>query len=100
MLWYTVVAIAYGAFTFLFVRFFIWMTLAFTHKSVGFLVSKTTDSEQSMWGSMWPGSGFWHLPYMVDYLSLSWSKRVAAFIIAFWAFLVISFLVAYLISYH
>jgi hypothetical protein len=100
MLWYTVVAIIYGAFTFLFVRMFIWLTLAFTHKAVGFLVARTTDGEQALWPSLWPGSSVWHLPYQVDWISLSFGQKVAAFFIAIWVFLVIAFLGAYLVSYY
>jgi hypothetical protein len=100
MLWYTVVAIIYGAFTFLFVRVFIWLTLAFTHKAVGFLVTRTTDGEHALWTALWPGSGVWHLPYHVDYISLSFGQKVAAFLIALWVFLVIAFLGAYLVSYY
>ncbi len=100
MLWYTVVAIFYGAITFVFVRLFIWLTLAFTHYFVGLALGRTTDGEQNLWGAMWPGSTMWHLPYHVDYISLSFGQRVAAFFVAFWVFLVIAFLGAYLISYY
>jgi hypothetical protein len=100
MLWYTVVSIVYGAFTFLFVRLFIFLTLAFAHKATGFWVVRTTHGEQPLWGSIWPGSGLWHLPYNVDYFSLSAGQSIAAFFVAIWVFLAISFLGAYLISYY
>src|SRR5205807_6154878 len=49
MLWYTIVAIVYGALTFLFVRLFIFMTLALTHRFVGLWIARTTDGEQNLW---------------------------------------------------
>jgi len=100
MLWYTVVAIVYGAFTFLFVRLFVYLTLAFAHKFTGLWVGRTTAGEQPVWGSIWPGSGLWHMPYEIPYLSLSTGQSIAAFFVALWVFLTISFLGAFLISYY
>lgn len=100
MLWYTVVAIVYGAFTFLFVRLFVYLTLAFAHKFTGLWVGRSTAGEQPVWGSIWPGSGLWHMPYEIPYLSLSPGQSIAAFFVAMWVFLTISFLGAFLISYY
>ncbi len=100
MLWYSIVAIAYGAFAFLFVRLFVYMTLAFAHKFTGLWVASTTSGEQPVWNSIWPGSGMWHLPYEIPYLSLSVGQSIAAFSVAVWVFLTISFLGAFLISYY
>src|SRR5260370_42156315 len=81
LLWYTIVAIVYGAFTFLFVRLFIFLTLPFTHKFVGLWVVRPTDGEQPLWGSLCPGSSLWRLPYHADYMSLSSSQAFAAMLI-------------------
>ena len=43
MLWYTAVAVAYGALTYLFVRFFIYMVLAVTHFFVGWWLFRGTQ---------------------------------------------------------
>jgi hypothetical protein len=100
MLWYTVVAIIYGAFTFLFVRLFIYLTLGFAHKFTGLWVARSIGGEQSMWNAIWPGPTLFHLPYDLNSISLSYGQRVAAFFVALWVFLAISFLGAYLISYY
>jgi hypothetical protein len=100
MLWYTVVAIIYGAFTFLFVRLFIYLTLGFAHKFTGLWVARSTGGEQSMWNAIWPGPSLFHLPYELNSISLSFGQKVAAFFVALWVFLAISFLGAYLISYY
>ena len=42
----------------------------------------------------------WHLPYEIPYLSLSVGQSIAAFSVAVWVFLTISFLGAFLISYY
>jgi hypothetical protein len=100
MLWYTIVAIIYGAFTFMFVRVFIWLTLAFTHRASCAWVWRQADSTQNAWGSIWPGSGLWHLPYDIDFISLDAGDKIGAVLVAFWVYLVISLLGAYLISYY
>lgn len=100
MLWYSIVAVVYGAITFLFVRLFVFLTLAFAHKFTGLWVARTTGAEQPLWGSIWPGSGLWHLPYTTSYFSLNSGQSIAAFFVAIWVFLTISFLGAFLISYY
>jgi hypothetical protein len=100
MLWYTVVAIVYGALTYLFVRLFIFLTLWFTHKAAGEWVWRTTDAEAGVWSSIWPGCSFWHLPYAPDYSSLHFGSKIAAFLVSVWVYLVIALLGAYLISYY
>jgi hypothetical protein len=100
MLWYTVVAIAYGALTFLFVRLFIFLTLAFAHKFTGLWVMRSGAGDQSVWSSIWPGPALMHLPYDVNSISLTYGQRIAAFFVAAWVFLAIAFLGAYLISFY
>jgi hypothetical protein len=100
MLWYTVVAIVYGALTYLFVRLFIFLTLWFTHKAAGAWVWRATDAETNVWNSIWPGCSFWHLPYAPDYTALHFGSKVAALLVSVWVYLVIALLGAYLISYY
>jgi hypothetical protein len=100
MLWYTIVAIVYGAFTYLFVRLFIWLTLGLSHRFTGMWVVRNSDQEVRVWNTLWPGSSFARLPYDIPWLSMSFGEKLAAFFIALWVFIVISFLGAYLISYY
>jgi hypothetical protein len=100
MLWYTVVAIVYGALTYLFVRLFIFLTLWFTHKATGAWVWRGTDAETNVWNSIWPGCSFWRLPYAPDYTALHFGSKVAALLVSVWVYLVIALLGAYLISYY
>ncbi len=48
MLFYTVVALAYGAATYLFVHMFIWLTLVLTHHFVGMGIFATADNTNDL----------------------------------------------------
>jgi hypothetical protein len=100
MLWYTVVAIAYGALTFLFVRLFIFLTLKFTQAFVGAWCFTHAADGQTTWAAMYPGSSYFHLPYDLNGLSLSFGERLGAFFVTIWVYLLITLLGAYLVSFY
>src|SRR6185503_5532350 len=100
MLWYTVVAIAYGALTFLFVRLFIFLTLKFTQVFVGLWCFTHSDSGQYTWAAMYPGSSYFHLPYDLNGLSLSFGERLGGFFVTVWVYILITLLGAYLVSFY
>jgi len=100
MLFYTLVAIAYGALTYLFVRIFIYLMLTVTHFFAGWWVFRNADSQQNLWTSLWPEPNLWRLPYDVNFLSLSFAQKAGAWMIAFWVYLVIALLGAFLISLY
>lgn len=108
MLFYTVVAIAYGALTYLFVRLFIYVMLLMTHFSVGWWLG---GQPSRYWHGSSPGSGeppavLWPTPdwrnltYDVDYAHLKWSEKIAAGEISFWVYLTIGLLGAFAISFY
>jgi hypothetical protein len=105
MLFYTLVAVAYGALTYTFVKFFIWLLLSLTHYFVGWWL---TGQPQMYWdgtgperASIWPAPNpNGDLPYTVDHDHLKWSESVAAGFISFWVYLVIGLLGAYAISFY
>ena len=108
MLFYTVVAIAYGALTYLFVRLFIYVLLLMTHFSVGWWLG---GQPSRYWHGPLPGSGeppavLWPAPdwdnltYNVDYAHLKWSEKIAAGEISFWVYLTIGLLGAFAISFY
>jgi hypothetical protein len=104
MVFYTAVAIGYGAFTYLFVRFFVWIVLLVTHSFASlFLREKTPGQGTGYWFTkMWPEPGaFWSmkLPYDVNYAGLAWSESLAALLISIWVYLLIALVGAYAISY-
>jgi hypothetical protein len=100
MLWYTVVAIAYGAITYLFVRLFIFLTLKFTQFFVGIWVMRHAGDGRHLWAAMYPGPSFWQLPYHVNYFALSGGSSIAACLISLWVHVVVTFLGAYVVSFY
>jgi hypothetical protein len=101
MLLYTLVAIIYGALTYLFVRMFIWLMLVLTHHFVGAGMFKQAPSLTPLWPMMWTSpSQTGTLSYDIDFLTLRPDQRLAAALIAFWVYLVIGVLGAFAISFY
>ena len=104
MLFYTVVAIAYGALTYLFVRLFIYVMLLMTHFFVGWWLGN--GKAAGVWkgvngqSPMWPVPSWTDLTYNVDYAHLKWSEDVAAGTISFWVYMTIGLLGAFAISFY
>ena len=104
MLFYTVVALAYGALTYLFVRLFIFIMLAMTHFFVGWWLGKGAAGRT--WKGlgdqppMWPAPRWRELPYDVNYSRLEWSEDVGAGAISFWVYITIALLGAFAISFY
>jgi hypothetical protein len=99
MLFYTLVAVIYGALTYLFVRLFIHLMLALTHGFVGGGSWADTPSGAPLWQTMWPGPGA-RLSYDIDFMTLRWDQDIAAALVAFWVYLVVGTLGAYAISFY
>jgi len=101
MLFYSVVALAYGAITYLFVRLFIWLTLVLTHHFVGMGIFTAADNTSDLLSAMWP-SPLVHgrLSYSPDYLPLAAGQKIGAFFIECWVMLFVSFLGAFAISLY
>jgi hypothetical protein len=127
-IFYTAVALAYGALTYLFVRLFLVVMLMLAHGSVGWFLGKThqphafwegqtvtrkiSDTETRTYNhlgiSLWPasnsialiGPGTGSLTYDVPYKRLKWSEHIGATLIWFWVHLAIAMLGAYVISFY
>jgi hypothetical protein len=101
MLFYTLVALLYGALCFLFVRFFLSIMLMLTHHFVGAGMFSNVDSNVPIdaWNTMWPppSGGF---TYDIDTLSLSGGQAIGAFLVAIWVYLTIGMLGAFAISFY
>ena len=104
MLFYSALAIAYGALTYLFVRFFIWLVLSLTNFFAGLFVYRRAAGGENVWTTMFPppagGPLGGDLPYNVSYASLGWYGDIAAFLLAFWNYLLIALLGAFAISFY
>jgi hypothetical protein len=99
-LFYSAVAIAYGALTYLFVRLFIWLTLLITWFFVGLFIFREAGNGDSLWATILPRPSFASLPYTIDTLPLSWAGSLAYFFTAGWVYLTIAMLGAFAISFY
>jgi hypothetical protein len=97
MLIYTIVSLVYGGLCFMFVRFFVYLMLAFTH----FFAQWFLGGKPGLyWPEIWPPVGVGDLTYHIHYHALAWSEKIAATLIAMWVYLVLSFLAAFVISFY
>ena len=102
MAFLTLVALIYGALCYLFVRTFVWLMLTLTHHFVGAGMWAMAPSMEPLWGVMWrgPTAAPGRLSYDIDFLTLSVTQDIAAFLVAFWVYLVIGMLGAFAISFY
>ena len=109
MLFYTIVAIAYGALTYLFVRMFLFVMLMLTHFFVGWWLGEGSQPDRHWNGPrdlneppavMWPAPRWEDLTYDVDYAHLKPAEDIAAGAISFWVYLTIGLLGAFAISFY
>jgi hypothetical protein len=101
MLFYSVVALAYGAATYIFVHMFIWLALVLTHKFVGLSIFTTAANSKNLLTAMWPNPlDTGRLSYSADYPALSPMQAVGAFFMNCWVMLMVSFLGAFAISLY
>ena len=101
MLWYTTVALAYGAICYLFVRLFIWLMIVLAHASVGLLVFwRQADNLDALWPVIQPLSGGWALPTPINWHALNWYTGLTAWLVAIWVYLTVAMLGAFAISFY
>lgn len=101
MLFYTAVAIFYGAATYMFVHLFLLMMLVLTHHFVGMGMFGTAASTRDLFSTMWPNPAMTgRLSYAVDYTALGGADKVGAFFLHCWVMLLVFFLGAFAISLY
>jgi hypothetical protein len=101
LLFYSVVALVYGAATYLFVHMFIWLTLVLTHKFVGMGIFLSAQNRADLFPTMWAGPlDVGRLTYSPDYAALGVGAKIGAFLLYCWVMLLVSFLGAFAISLY
>ena len=113
MLWYTLVAVVYGAICYLFVRFFIWMVLAVTwffmswflgHRSMDVNAVLHPYHPADVWPLLWerPGAGDPRNPlaYSPHFEHLKSTEAISAGLMVWWNYLVIGLIGAFAISFY
>lgn len=97
MIFYTVLSIIYGALCFLFVRYFVYVMLGMTHFFVQWLL---WSKPGRYWPEIWPTPSDQDLAYHINYQALAWTEQVSAFLIAFWVYIVLALLAAFVVSFY
>ncbi len=103
MLFYTLVAILYGALCYVFVRYFIAIMLILTHHFVGAGMFVNVDGSRvplDLWNTMWPAPETHGFTYDVDWLTLGPAQSLAAFLVSFWVYITVGMLGAFAISFY
>ncbi len=105
LIFYSLVALVYGAITYLFVRFFLYLLLSLTHAGVGMMMWGNARDGSSLWDSMWPAmrplpEGMMNMSYYMNSTALSGAHCFGSFFIAFWVYLTLALLGAYAISLY
>jgi len=101
MLFYTAVAVGYGAATYLFVHLFIWLMLVLTHHFVNMGLFTIAGNGHELLSVMWPSPSMTgRLSYWVDYSALTAGQKIGALMINCWVMLLVAFLGAFAISLY
>lgn len=101
LLFYTAVAIMYGALTYLFVRLFIYTVLGLTHSFVDLGMFAQAASTRELWSTMWPApANLWKLPYDPTMLSMNLGESIGSWFVALWVYLTIALIGAFAISFY
>ena len=96
-----VVAMAYAAATYLFVRLFLWLVLVCSHTAAGLFIFRDVAGGRNLLSALWPAPpSFTRLSYDIPFINLTTSQDIAAGILAFWVYLVIALLAAYAASLY
>jgi hypothetical protein len=99
-LFYNLVALVYGAITYLILALIIFMALLITHCCVDAGVTSMTGAGTDRLRAIWPEPDFARLSYDVNWPALTWSGKAAAALVWVWIFLLVGVLAAYAINYY
>ena len=105
VLFYTVTSLIYGAITFLFVSFAVYLLLLLTHTFVGWGTSFFGYNYGWYSGlpkleTLWPTPHFMSLISPINWYAMSWPEYLGALFLHFWVFILITSIGAYVISYY
>ena len=101
LIFYSVVALVYGAITYLFVRYFLYLLLYLTHAGVGLFMWGDAYDGTSLMTAIWPApTNPMNLSYEVNFAALGGLHSIGAFLVAFWVYITIAMLGAYAISLY
>lgn len=93
---YTLVAAVYGAICYMFVRFFAFLLLLVTHRSLQFGIL----GDNSKLTAIWAGPRFWNLLGPASLTATNWTQSLAAFLVHLCLLAVIGLVVSFVISFY
>lgn len=97
MIFYSVLSLIYGALCFIFVRYFVYVMLSVTRY---FTQMFLFGQPGRYFPEIWPAISDQDMTYLINRHSLAWSEQIAAFLIAMWVYVVLSFLASFVISFY
>ena len=98
---YTAVAMVYGSICYIFVRFFAFLLLLATHKSLHLGVWLDSSSKQGdKLTAIWPEPNFMNLLGAASLTELNWSESIAAFLVCLSLLVVVGLVVSFIISFY
>jgi hypothetical protein len=105
MLFYTLLLLVYGAVTYVFLSFAMYVLLAGVHVFVGW--GMTLFGALHGWNTgggklsaLWPAPHFGHLIAPINWWAMNWSETIGAVFLYFWLFLAVTLLGAYVVSFY
>lgn len=97
LIFYTAVSLVYGALTFLFCRFFVYIMLGMMHYFLGWWL----DSRAAQfWPEIWPPVSDANLAYHLVFPALAWTDQIAAVLISIWVYIVLGLLAGFVVSFY
>jgi len=105
LLWYSLMALIYGAITLLFVSFAVYIILMLTHTFAGWGINffgtrYGAYSGFSEINTLWPSPVFLNLAAAPNWWAMSWGEYLGSLLLHFWMYLLITGIGAYVISYY
>jgi len=97
MIFYTIVSLVYGALTFIFCRYFVYIMLGLTHFFVGWWLGFRPGR---YWPEIWPPVSDQNLAYHIVFPALSFPEQVAAVLISIWVYILLGLLAGYVVSFY
>lgn len=97
MIFYTAVALVYGALTFLFCRFFVYIMLGMTHYFLGWWLH---GRAAQFWPEIWPQVSDANLAYHLVFPALAVTDKIAAVLISIWVYIVLGLLAGFVVSFY
>jgi len=99
LIFYNVVALIYGAITYVFLSVVVYLTLLVTHRTAGLFAWRSSYGADHF-DTMLPKPAFGQLLQDVDWFALNWSAKVTAVMVNVWIWLSVAVLAAFAVSFY